>query len=171
MPRRLHVCVTIALVAMVASPGAEAHGPCECTFPQVVEPGQKVRTGTAYMVIWNPAPRDFRKQTTPRDLASGYRSDAPTVTVLRRAPNKPLRRASFTVPHRTPPGLYFVLVFDGSEGGAHTTWDYLQVRGRPATRDGDGDANGDGAPIALVAAAAAGAAVLAAGVVFRRRRN
>jgi hypothetical protein len=30
-------------------------------------------------------------------------------------------------PRGTPPGLYMVLIFDGGEGGAHNTWDYLHV--------------------------------------------
>ena len=30
-----------------------------------------------------------------------------------------------------PPGIYLLLVFDGSEGGAQATWDYLHVPDPP----------------------------------------
>jgi hypothetical protein len=119
-------------MALVAAPSAGAHGPCHCTSPEVVRPGSKTRTGTAYKIIFNPAPSDFRNQTTPDELASGYRADAPRAVVLDLPRSQPMRRATFRVPKRTPPGIYFVLIFDGSEGGAHTTWDYLQVPGEPA---------------------------------------
>jgi hypothetical protein len=130
---RRAACLLIGASALVLLPAksAGAHGPCNCTSPVVVKPGSQVRTGKAYKIIWNPRPSDFRGQTTPEDLASGYRADAPTVVVLRRDRRKPLKRARFRVPRQTPPGIYFVLIFDGSEGGAHTTWDYVQVRGRP----------------------------------------
>jgi hypothetical protein len=153
---------------LVAAP-SDAHGPCGCTFPQVARPGQQIRTGIAYKVIWNPSRSDFRRQSTPRDLVSGYREDAPTAVVLRRSQKRPLRRAPFRIPLATPPGLYFVLVFDGGEGGSHTTWDYVQVPGRPQQPHNSDDLD----ELALVLAAAAGAAVaaLVTALAMRRRRR
>ena len=178
MGRRAVVVVTTALASLVAPASAPAHGPCECTSPDIVEPGQRIRTGRAYKVIWNPAPRDFKDQTTPADLASGFRSDAPSEVVLRRPRTRPLPRAAFRVPQGTPPGIYFVLVFDGSEGGAHTTWDYVQVRGRPKAQtegaqhvqSGAGD---DGSRGMTAVLGVGGVALLAAAglAVSRRRRR
>jgi hypothetical protein len=133
-----------------------------------------VRTAGGYKVIWNPRPRDFRDQTTPEDLASGFRADAPTAVVVQRPRGRPLRRAAFRVPRGTPPGIYFVLVFDGSEGGAHTTWDLVQVPGRPpppATPAAATGGGGGGVPIALSAGAAAVLLLAGLAVVHRRRAS
>lgn len=176
MARRSLAVLAVVVAALVAPAGAAAHGPCGCTWPAVAEPGQRVRTATGYKVVWNPAARDFRNQTTPDDLASGYRADAPTAVVLRRSRRRPLRRATFRVPPRTPPGIYFVLVFDGSEGGAHTTWDYVQVLDRPKTQAEGGKAptrqrstrGGAALPVALGAAALI---LVVLAVALRRRRR
>jgi hypothetical protein len=102
MALRTAVALAVALAALVAPRAATAHGPCGCTFPQFADPGQRLRTGTAYKVIWNPAPRDFENQTTPVDFASGFRADAPTAVVLERPRTRPMRRATFGVPENTP---------------------------------------------------------------------
>jgi hypothetical protein len=60
--------------------------------------------------------------------ASAYQPAASTTTVMSRPVDDPVRRASFRVPE-VPPGVYLVLIFDGSEGGSHTTWDYFHVLG------------------------------------------
>jgi hypothetical protein len=60
--------------------------------------------------------------------ASAYQRAAPTRTLLARAVRNPARRASYRVP-AVPPGVYLVLIFDGSEGGSHSTWDYFHVLG------------------------------------------
>jgi hypothetical protein len=75
-------------------------------------------------VVFNPRPTDLG--IAPAYLTSAYRPEAPTVTVLSRSRKNPTRRGSFGVP-KTPDGLYLVLIFDGEEGGAHNTWDYLHV--------------------------------------------
>lgn len=114
---------------------ASAHGPCECVFPVDVVAGQQISVGRAEKVVWNPRPDDFQNQTSPVDLASGFRTDAPSEVVFES--DRPVRRARFSMPAETPPGIYFVLIFDGSEGGSHTTWDYVQVRGRPSPQPAD----------------------------------
>jgi hypothetical protein len=60
-------------------------------------------------------------------LASAYRADVATTTVLSRSRREPTRRGRFRVPTDTSPGVYMVLIFDGDEAGAHNTWDYLHV--------------------------------------------
>jgi len=169
------VRASLAVLALLAfPPSAAAHGPCDCISRAVAEPGDRLLAGPAYRVIWNPAARDFADQTTPVALASGYREDAPTVERRVRSVE---RRLAFRVPRRTPPGIYLVLVFDGSEAGFHTTWDYVQVPGRataqPAGRLTGGrtrpPVSGRGTERALVAIAIAIAAALGGALLVRRR--
>jgi hypothetical protein len=127
----------VALIAAAAPTSAVAHGPCGCLEPRMVPRGEPVRiTGgpgrgqaggagyPAYRVIFNPRPADLI--VAPEYLASAYRADVATTTVLSRPRREPTRKGTFHVP-RVPPGLYMVLIFDGGEGGAHSTWDYLHV--------------------------------------------
>jgi hypothetical protein len=140
MPHTAPVSLLAALTAAaagLAGPGAAravAHGPCGCLDRTLAEPGSEVRIAgpdrrwpghPAYRVVLNPRPGDLG--ITPGHLASAHRADAPTTTVLSRPRRRPTRRARFRVPEGTPPGLYMVLIWDGEEGGAHTTWDYLHV--------------------------------------------
>jgi len=168
------VAVSVLGGALYLFPGtaAAAHGPCKCTTPAVTEAGAKVRTGEAYKVIWNPAPSDFTGPT-PEGLESGYQPDAPTAVVVDRPRDDPAKHPSFRVPSATPPGIYLVLIYDGSEGGSHATWDYVQIRGRPeptATASGSSGAEGGGQG-ALAAAFGVGVcASLVSLVVLRRRR-
>ena len=131
---------SVPALAVVNAAPATAHGPCSCVDPRIVEAGRQVRLTDgdgrqaggvgypAYRVVFNPAPDDLG--IAPQYLASAHRPDAPTTTVLSRSPRRPTRRGRFEVPEATPPGLYMVLIFDGEEGGAHNTWDYLHVVGR-----------------------------------------
>ncbi len=130
----------LAVLALVlgggAPPAASAHGPCGCLDPVLAQVGGTVRIAggpgdgqagrgwPAYKVVFNPRHTDLG--IAPAHLISAYRREAPTVTVLTRSRSDPTRRGSFRVP-KTPDGLYMVLIFDGSEGGAHNTWDYLHV--------------------------------------------
>jgi len=142
--RRARLCVAavLALVVLWIPAAAVAHGPCGCLNPVVVQTGSQVRiTETpaqpegvgwpAYRAVFNPRPSDFG--IAPDYLASAYRADVPTTTVLSRQRRKPTRKGRFRVPKGVPPGLYMVLIWDGEEGGAHNTWDYLHVteRGDP----------------------------------------
>jgi hypothetical protein len=133
--------LVIAFLAAVAGLGARnapaaAHGPCRCLDPVLTQAGNAVRIGPegmqagarghpAYRVLFNPRPSDFG--IAPHYLASAYRADAPTTTVLSRSRREPTRKGRFRVPTDTPAGLYMVLIWDGEEGGGHNTWDYLHV--------------------------------------------
>lgn len=129
--------VTLAAIVSAFAIHAErarAHGPCSCLFPALGAPDTRVSiTRTpAYRVLFNPKPGQFG--IAPGDLASAHRPDSPTLTMLTRRRDRPIPRASFRIPDVSP-GLYMVLIFDGEEGGAHNTWDYLHVLG-PARATG-----------------------------------
>ena len=105
----------------------------------------------AYRVIFNPRPRDLG--IAPDYLTSAYRVDGPTRTVLSRSRRRPTRKGRFRIPRDAPAGVYMVLIFDGGEGGAHNTWDYLHVvdadgpnLGVAAARDTDGAAGSEASP-------------------------
>lgn len=134
----LSVAPALACVFLWASP-AVAHGPCGCLDPVVVQVGDQVRIKEtaaqprgvgwpAYRVVFNPRPSDFG--IAPSYLASAYRADAPTTTVLSRSRHNPTREGRFRVPKGTPPGLYMVMIWDGGEAGAHNSWEYLHVTDR-----------------------------------------
>jgi hypothetical protein len=133
--------VTLATAALVLwAPIAVGHGPCRCLDRVLVKAGEQVRLTDAvghqaagvgypaYRVVFNPRPTDFG--IAPGYLASAYRADAPTTTVLSRPRRDPTRRGRFVIPSGTPAGLYMVLIWDGDEGGAHNTWEYLHVAAR-----------------------------------------
>ncbi|HEV2811982.1 MAG TPA: hypothetical protein VGW10_01915 [Solirubrobacteraceae bacterium] len=133
--RRFVVAVAFVLafacalgLALAARP-ARGHGPCMCTT-SVAGRGDVVQTGPAYLVIWNPEAYWFKGGAGYLYLASAHRENAPSGVVLKRPrPRYPrrARSASFRVPRGTPHGIYVVLIFDGSEGGTHATWDHVQV--------------------------------------------
>ncbi|HEX8207178.1 MAG TPA: hypothetical protein VF587_14040 [Solirubrobacteraceae bacterium] len=122
----------LVVLAALVPQAAEAHGPCGCTTPVIAEAGAELTTSRGYLVVWNPTREWFVNGAGSPSLASAHRDDAPSgVVLLRDRPPYPRmsRRARFTIPRDTPPGLYLVLVFDGSEGGQHATWDYVHVLG------------------------------------------
>jgi hypothetical protein len=139
-PALLVAVAVIVLMGLGWSP-ALAHGPCSCLEPVQTPAGQQVRitggpgrgqaesTGwPAYRVVFNPDPEDAEAWgIMPDYLASAYRADAPTTTVLSRPRRQPTREGRFRVPADAPPGLYMVQIFDGGEGGAHSTWSYVHV--------------------------------------------
>ncbi len=134
MARCGFVALLCVLTAASAAPAASAHGPCGCAHPVVARPGSVVTTGAAYRIVLNPPATWFRGGAGPAELASGYDPEAPTTIVMeRKRPQWPKRAAKgrFRVPRDTPPGIYLVLIFDGSEGGQHATWDYLHVPDPP----------------------------------------
>jgi hypothetical protein len=77
------------------------------------------------------------------------------------------------------PGVYLVLIFDGAEGGSHSTWDYFHVLGAaPITPERAGGASstvvmrGDGnATLALLAAGFLGGLVVGSGATAVVRRK
>ena len=132
--RRALAVGSLLLALLGGGAPAHAHGPCVCTEPQIALPGDELVSTNAYLVVWNPRREWFVGGAGSRSLASAHRQDAPSrVVMLRDRPPYPRRprRARFRVPRDTPPGLYLVLIFDGSEGGAHATWDYVHVPDPP----------------------------------------
>ncbi len=167
----------IALASLVVPVSAWAHGPCNCSFPQVGDPGARVRTRSpAYKIVFNPRPTDYGTEANSTGYASAYQPAAPTTTVMSRPVDDPVRRASFRVP-AVPPGVYLVLIFDGSEGGTHSTWDYFHVLGAaPARRSASGrgepaSATESGISPALLVLGVLGGLILGAGTVAALRKR
>jgi hypothetical protein len=149
----LRAVLASALAAGTFAAWASAHGPCgTCLSPMSGPPGTEVTTEhtTAYWIIWN-----GRGDPQDRVLGPLYRRDAKTTDLVRcgNAPPGsspvllcPVRRSlKFTVPN-VPPGRYPVVIYDGSEGGGHYTFDVFRV-----TRD---DESGFHLRVALVAGGA-----------------
>jgi hypothetical protein len=110
---------------MTAVP-AVAHGPCGCIKPAAATPGEQLAsTYPTIRIIWNPVPADLL--IGPDYLGRDHVDGQPRV-VLQEQPRPAL--ASFQVP-ATAPGRYLVLLYDGTEGGAHYSWDYITVRAGP----------------------------------------
>ena len=166
----------VALVLAVYAPGDEAafaHGPCGCLTPASGPPGTTVTAAAAaYKVVFNPDRTDLPiTQSLWREHRPGV---APSV-VLRKTysySDLPLTGpVEFRVP-AAPPGRYLVSIYDGSEGGAHYTWEYFRVTGRQAQAAPPGPA--DPAPpataettrVPLPAAVLAGVAALLAGLLL-----
>lgn len=84
----------------------------------------------AYKVVFNPRPVDYGSAMRDVGYHSAYQPEAPSKTVVLRPQSKPARRLTFHVPN-APPGVYLVLILDGTEGGTHATWAYYHVLGRP----------------------------------------
>jgi hypothetical protein len=124
------VCGLIAL--LVGVPEASAHGPCGCTGPafegeEGVEveavPGDRlIIMQPAIEIVWNPVPEDLRIDPPP-ELADDHVADIGSVP-LARGP-KPKHHV-VSVPD-VPDGRYLVVMYDGSEGGDHYTWDHVRV--------------------------------------------
>jgi hypothetical protein len=172
------VLLGIALAALVLPASSQGHGPCNCSFPQLGEPGARVTTRSpAYRIVFNPRPTDYGTEMNSTGYASAYRPGAPTTTVMSRPVDDPVRRARYRVPD-VPPGVYLVLIFDGSEGGSHSTWDYFHVLGpapasRPANRTAaePTSATEDGTSPAVLALGVLGGLILGVGTVAALRRR
>jgi hypothetical protein len=130
------VLATLAFLAAGPVPVALAHGPCDCLFPQVAEAGTEVRiTGgpaaeeagrsgwPVYRVIFNPQPALMGAAAY---MGGAYNPAEPTLVFKLAPQRKTTRNGSFIAP-RVSPGVYFVAIYDGSEGGSHFTWDYLHL--------------------------------------------
>jgi hypothetical protein len=115
-------CASALLIAAVP---AAAHGPCGCTTPTAAMPGERLVSGyPTIRVVWNPVAADLL--IGPDDLARDHVAGQPRVVLQERPRPGP---ASFRVPV-TAPGRYLVLLYDGTEGGVHYSWDYITVRSR-----------------------------------------
>jgi hypothetical protein len=114
--------VVVALVLL--SPAvALAHGPCNCLSRNSGPPGTKVTIvggWTAYRVIWNGG--GFHNDMQIRRL----RRRGSRMIELVRLPGA-RRGVRFLVPY-VPPGVYPIVIHDGSEGGFHYTWAVFRVR-------------------------------------------
>ena len=105
---------------------AAAHGPCGCVSPAVTRPGEQlVSSVPTIKIVWNPIRDDLF--IGPYYLARDHVTGQPRV-VLQDQPQP--ASATFRVP-LTAPGRYLVLLYDGTEGGVHYSWDYIRVRSAP----------------------------------------
>ncbi len=132
---RLCVVGTIAISAgAVRVETASGHGPCGCLNPTYGPAGTTVLAASpAYKVVFNPDRTDLA--IGPESLWRDHRPGvAPTVIfrVTYRYSDLPLTGpVEFQVPTAAP-GRYVVSIYDGSEGGAHYTWEYFRVTERSA---------------------------------------
>jgi hypothetical protein len=135
----LFVALVIAARPIGAEP-ASAHGPCGCLTPASGPAGTTVSAASAaYKVVFNPDRTDLG--IGPKSLWRDHRPDVAPTVVFRTTyaySDLPLTGpVEFQIP-TTPRGRYLVSIYDGSEGGAHYTWDYFRVTERqreaPATR-------------------------------------
>jgi hypothetical protein len=93
----------------------------------------------AYKVVFNPDRTDLG--IGPKSLWRDHRPGVAPTVVFRttyRYSDLPLTGpVEFEIP-TAPPGRYLVSIYDGSEGGAHYTWEYFRViereREAPASR-------------------------------------
>jgi hypothetical protein len=100
MRNLLALLAALALLAFSAGV-AEAHGPCDCLFPVVGEPGASVNVASggrvlrrrlnwpAYKVIFNPKPSAYGEAGSTSGYASAYQEEARTVTVFSRSRKHP----------------------------------------------------------------------------------
>ena len=117
------VCVSALVVGAIP---ADAHGPCGCIKPTAATPGERLVSSTPTIkIVWNPVRDDLF--IGPDFLVRAHVAGQPRV-VLQEQSQPGL--ATFTVP-ATAPGRYLVLLYDGTEGGVHYSWDYITVRSAP----------------------------------------
>ena len=136
----------------------------------------------AYKVVFNPDRADLG--IGPESLWRRHVATSPPATVYRRTwkYSKSPQRAGgpFVVP-AVGEGRYLVAIYDGSEGGAHYTWDDFRVTAdAPAARSPSPEpppagARGAGSGAAVTTAAGVGFAALALGTALgwqlARRRS
>ena len=158
-----------------------AHGPCACLNPASGAPGTTVSVSTgAYKVVFNPDRSDL--SIGPKSLLEDHRPGVVPTVVFRSAykySDLPLRGpVEFRVP-AAPPARYLVAVYDGSEGGAHYTWEYFRVTEReprtapqqPRTPTTVTTATGASTLAVVIVAFAAFVSGLFVGWLARRRRR
>jgi len=169
MGRLGHGGVVGVLIAVLIGTGeASGHGPCGGTGPAFegenaleveTAPGERlVVMEPSIELVWNPDANDLRIDPPP-EIAHDYVAGAPTLTLARA--EKPKVQV-ITVPD-VPAGRYLMVAYDGSEGGAHYTWDHVRVDGRQALPSAAAPDDGEGWLWAALAAAAGLAVGLLAG--------
>jgi hypothetical protein len=159
---------------MTAVPAA-AHGPCGCIRPAAARPGEQlVSTVPTIKLIWNPVPSDLL--IGPDYLGRDHVDGQPRV-VLQEQPQPAV--ASFQVP-ATAPGRYLVLMYDGTEGGVHYSWDYITVRPGSSSASSTGPTvvttatahqGGRGVPVLAVLSAALLALLAVGRIVWARKHG
>ena len=163
----------VALVLLgLGATAAGAHGPCRC-LPRDVRPGDAMVTNNVFRAVWNPTRADIYYEQ-PALIAAHVRR-SPRVVLLDRDRGDADKRARLVVPN-VRAGRYLVLMYDGSEGGAHYTWDSVTVRGRPAVKDSPSavvtsgpSAAGGGSAFPMVAVVASVLVLAVVGAAFELR--
>lgn len=141
----VRVATLMTLVVAGAASHADAvaaHGPCRCLKPSTGPPGAVVRfDGSAFKVVFNPDRPEL--PIGPRELWRAHKGAVAPIVVFRRsytyAPRPRRVRARWSVP-TVPPGRYPIAIYDGTEGGAHYTWDFFEVTNE-APRPGRAEAD------------------------------
>jgi hypothetical protein len=155
------------LASLVHAPLAFAHGPCgSCLSIFQGPPDTQVTVvqTTAVEVRWNPPP-PLLVLGGP-DLGRSYVPTEPSFILAARGERR--RGLTFEVPD-VAPGKYLVVIYDGSEGRQHFTWDYFRVTAGPPARTEP--IAGGGTVLVPVLWALLGAAVGAGGVSMLRHRR
>lgn len=130
---RLLVALVLSAHALGDEP-ALGHGPCGCLTPASGPPGTTVSGGAgAYKVVFNPDRTDLL--IGPKSLWRQHRPGHTPSVVYRKTYSYSDLPLTGPVDFRVPsvrPGRYLVSIYDGSEGGAHYTWEYFRVTERQA---------------------------------------
>lgn len=166
---RWAACAFIAaFIGMTAT--AAAHGPCNCLSPNSGPPGTEVSVGSpSFKIVFSPD----RAETVygPKSLWRTRPPGPPPRVVFRTTyryeprpdPNAP--SPTFDVPE-VPPGRYGVVIFDGSEGGQHYTWDFFRVTDASASSQAKrSDQPNRASPKTAEASSGVGVMIALAGVV------
>jgi len=164
-----------AAVVMGWVPSALAHGPCgSCLSRWSGPPGTEVTVTntTAYWIVWNgrglPQDGALRPRYRPRsptiDLVRYELSPASTEGLDPGVVSVARRNVRFQVPE-VDEGTYPVVIYDGSEGGVHYTWDLFRV-----TAAGEGTSSRWGVVLVAAALVCVGALYLARRVQEQRRQ-
>ena len=163
MGRRLveHLVALLVLALAFGPNPAYAHGPCDCLTPPAGPPGTTVSTWAGYKVVFNPDRTDL--PTGPRPLWQEHRPGITPTVVFRETysyADLPLKRpVEFRVPE-VPTGRYLVSVYDGSEGGAHYTWEHFEVTKRETAGAAGGPSEPPPPPVSQAAAVSLQTAVV-----------
>lgn len=151
LPRATRLVLLLAFVLVTLVPDhAIAHGPCgsvssSCLEPNEGPPGTEVTTGGSggfegILAVWNPRPNILAlgvpgssKECDIKcaEAKSIYHFDQPMVVVAEADDRSQLQ---FVVPD-VPPGKYIVVMYDGSEGGRHYTWNTFKVTAASAATE------------------------------------
>lgn len=125
-------CLALAVGFVALVPIAEAHGPCPtCLRPHRASANEEVSLDyPTVKAVLNPT----RRQLTPGPKPNCYGcrlelwrervAGQPAITLG--AWQERRSEATVRIPD-IPAGRYLVALFDGSEGGTHYTWTYIEV--------------------------------------------